>query len=118
MLVPTITAHTDPAHRIVSVAVSGPLFTADHTAALVHACGGVPQRYGLLIDLSGVTTISDTGLHALRERARSSAVAGQRLAFVCSELLLRAELVLADLDTLAPVLGSADDALVLAAMAA
>jgi anti-anti-sigma regulatory factor len=118
MLVPTITAHTDPAHRIVSVSVSGPLLTVEHAAALLQACGGVAQWNGLLIDLSGVTAISDTGVRALRDRAHASALTGQRLAFVCSELLLRAELVLADLDTLAPVLASSDDALVLAAMAA
>lgn len=118
MLVPTITAHTDPSRRIVHVTVTGPLFTVDHTSAFRQACGGVGQWYGLLIDLSGVTGISDTGVRALRERARASAVTGQRLAFVCSELVLRTELVLADLDTLAPVLASANDALVLAAMAA
>ena len=31
---------------------------------------------------------------------------GQQLVFVCSELMLRGELILADLDTLAPVLQS------------
>ena len=118
MSVPTITAHPDATRRIVTVTVAGPLLTVEHTKHLSHACGGVPHWYGLLIDISAVTSISDTGVHALRDRARLSAVVGQRLAFVCSELLLRAELVLADLDTLAPVLASADDALVIAAMAA
>jgi anti-anti-sigma regulatory factor len=118
MSVPTITAHTDPIHRIVTVSVAGPLLTVEHTKQLSFACGGVPHWYGLLIDITAVTSISDTGMHALRDRARLSAVVGQRLVFVCSELMLRAELILADLDTLAPVLDSADDAVVVAAMAA
>ena len=118
MSVLTITAHTDPTRRIVTVTVAGPLMRVEHTKQLSFACGGVPHWYGLLVDVTSVTSISDTGVHALRDRARLSAVVGQRLAFVCSELLLRAELVLADLDTLAPVLASADDALVIAAMAA
>lgn len=118
MSVPTITAHADPTRRIVTVTVAGPLMTVEHTKLLAHACGGVPHWYGLLVDVSAITSISDTGVHALRDRARLSAVVGQRLAYVCTELMLRAELVLADLDTLAPVLSSADDALVVAAMAA
>lgn len=118
MLVPTITAHTDPNHRIVTVSVTGPLFTVDHTSELLLACGGIPHWYGLLVDLSGVTVISDTGLQSLRERAKAAALTGQRLVFVCSEQMLRCELLLADLDTLAPVLPSADDAIVVAALAA
>ena len=43
---------------------------------------------------------------------------GHRVAFVCTDLMLRSELVLADLDTLAPVLPTEDDAMPLVGWAA
>jgi anti-anti-sigma regulatory factor len=110
MLAPALTAHTDLHRHHVSVSVSGPLTTDDHTEALRAACMPLPRTYGLIVNLSGVTIITDAGLRGLRQLAAAVHAAGHRVAFVCSELILRAELVLADLDTLAPVLQADEQA--------
>jgi anti-anti-sigma regulatory factor len=94
----------------VAVTVSGPLTTAEHTDALRAACFPLPHTYGLIVNLSGVTVITDAGLRGLRQLAAAVHAAGHRIAFVCSELIMRAELVLADLDTLAPVLQADEQA--------
>jgi hypothetical protein len=65
-----------------------------------------------------VSLIAEVGLDALREVARTCTERGQQLVFVCSELILRSELILADLDTLAPVLQSEEQAVPLVSMAA
>ena len=54
----------------------------------------------------------------LRDVARICADRGQQLVFVCTELMLRSELILADLDMLAPVLPSEEQALPLVSVAA
>jgi anti-anti-sigma regulatory factor len=95
-------AHPDG--HLTSLSVSGPLLGTAHGAELVATVAGVPLSDGLVIDLSQVTVINDQGLDLLRALARRAKAGGQRLAFVCTELILRSELVLADLDTLAPVL--------------
>ncbi len=104
MLAPALTAHTDLHRHHVAVSVAGPLATEDHAAALHAACLPLPRTYGLIVNLSGVTIITEAGLKGLRALATAVHAAGQSVAFVCSELILRAELVLADLDTIAPVL--------------
>lgn len=118
MLAPSLVAHADLHRHHVSVAVSGPLATVDHGAALQTACLPLPHGYGLIVDLSGVTFVTDTGLHGLKELARRTFAAGHSIAFVCSELMLRAELVLADLDTVAPVLQAPEQAYPLVGFAA
>lgn len=118
MQMPTLTARTDPQHRLAVVEVTGPLTTSDHARALAEVCAGSPAGYGLITQLSAVTSINDTGLDALKSVAACSARRGQRVAFVCSELMLRADLVLSDLDTLAPVVGDYDIALPLVSRAA
>jgi anti-anti-sigma regulatory factor len=110
MLAPALTAHTDLHRHHVSVTVSGPLTTEDHTDALREACLPLPRTYGLIVNLSGVTIITDAGLRGLRQLASAVHATGHRIAFVCSELIMRAELVLADLDTLAPVLQADEQA--------
>ena len=95
-------AHPDG--HLTSLALSGPLLGTDHGAELVAFAATVPATHGLVIDLSHVTVINDQGIDLLRELARSAIASGQRVAFLCTELILRSELVLADLDTLAPVL--------------
>jgi len=57
-------------------------------------------------------------MRGLRELARATAAAGHRVAFVCSELILRSELILGDLDMLAPVLQADEQALPLVGYAA
>ncbi len=106
----TLIARTDPNRHVATVEVSGPLNTAEHIDQLRMACSSSPARYGLLVLLSAVTVINDDALDGLREIAATSARRGQTIAFVCSELLLRAELVLADLDTLAPVVETIEQA--------
>lgn len=118
MLAPALTAHTDLHRHHVAVSVHGPLATADHGAALHAASLPLPPGYGLIVNLSGVTIITDTGVRALKRLAADTAALGHRVAFVCSELILRAELVLADLDTLAPVLQADEQAFPLVGFAA
>lgn len=110
MLAPALTAHTDLHRHHMAVAVHGPLTTEDHAAALQSACVPLPRTYGLIVNLSGVTVITEAGLRGLRALADSVHAAGHRIAFVCSELIMRAELVLADLDTVAPVLQADEQA--------
>ena len=104
MLAPALTAHTDLHRHHVAVSVAGPLATEDHAAALQAACLPLPRTYGLIVNLNGLTVITEAGLSGLRQLAAAVHAAGHSIAFVCSELIMRAELVLADLDSLAPVL--------------
>lgn len=104
MLAPALTAHADMHRHHIAVSVSGPFTTEDHADALRAVCFPLPRTYGLIINLSAVTIITDAGLRGLRQLAQVVHAAGHSIAFVCSELIMRAELVLADLDTLAPVL--------------
>jgi anti-anti-sigma regulatory factor len=104
MLAPALTAHADMRRHHIAVSVSGPLTTEDHADALKAVCMPLPRTYGLIVNLSGVTVITEAGLKGLRQLAQVVRSAGHSVAFVCSELIMRAELILADLDTLAPVL--------------
>jgi len=118
MLAPTLTAHTDLHRHHVAVAVAGPLTTDDHAAALQAACLPLPRTYGLIVNLSGLTVVTEAGLRGLRQLAQAANAAGHSIAFVCSELIMRAELVLADLDTLAPVLQADEQAFAIVGYAA
>jgi anti-anti-sigma regulatory factor len=99
-----------PGGHLTVLALSGPLLGVDHAAELLAATGAVPGSDGLVIDLSQVTVINDQGLDVLRRLAIAERAEGRRLAFVCTELILRSELILADLDALAPVLDRAEHA--------
>lgn len=118
MLAPALTAHTDLQRHHVAVSVTGPLATADHGLALQAACLPLPPTYGLLVNLSAVTILTDTGMKALRELAKAVTSAGHQMAFVCSELIMRAELILSDLDMIAPVLQADEEAVPLVGFAA
>ena len=118
MLAPSFVTHADLHRHHVVVAVSGPFTAAEHGDALRAAGLPLPTGYGLLVDLSGVTVIADPGVRALKDLARSTLSAGHSVAFVCSELLLRAELILADLDVVAPVLQALEQAYPLVGFAA
>ncbi len=104
MLAPALTAHADMRRHHIAVSVNGPLTTEDHAEALRAACLPLPRTYGLIVNLSGVTLITEAGLKGLRQLAQMVRTTGHTIAFVCSELIMRAELILSDLDTLAPVL--------------
>ena len=118
MLAPTLTAHTDLQRHHVAISVHGPLATADHGQALIEACLPLPATYGLLVNLSNVTTLTEAGMCSLRDLAKAVAESGHRIAFVCSELILRSELILGDLDMPAPVLQADEQALPLVGFAA
>ena len=118
MLAPTLTAHTDLHRHHVAVGVTGPLATADHTAALATACLPLPPTYGLLVNLSSVTILTEAGMSGLRDLAKRVTASGHQMAFVCSELIMRAELILGDLDMFAPVMQADEQALPLVGYAA
>lgn len=106
MLAPALSAHTDLLRHHVVIAVSGPLTTADHAAALAAACLPLPPTYGLLVNLSDITSVTETGIEGLRCLARSTQAEGHPIAFVCGRSVLREALLLAGLDAAAPVLAA------------
>ncbi len=118
MLTPILTSHTDTYRLVTMVAVSGPILNRDHAESIRTTCLNGPAGYGLVVNLSAVSLIAEIGLDALRDVARACAGRGQQVVFVCSELMLRSELILADLDTLAPVLPAEEQAIPLVSMAA
>jgi anti-anti-sigma regulatory factor len=100
------------------VAISGPIVNRDQAEAIRNTCLAGPPSHGLIINLSGVSLIAEVCLQALRDVAGSCTGRGQHVVFVCSELMLRSELILADLDTLAPVVATEEQAIPLVNMAA
>jgi anti-anti-sigma regulatory factor len=118
VLTPVLTAHTDTFRHVTMISIAGPIINREQATAIRSTCLIGPQSYGLVINLSGVSLIAEVGMNALREVARICAERGQQLVFVCAELMLRSELMLADLDTLAPVLQSEEQAVPLVSVAA
>ena len=118
MLAPALSAHTDLQRHHVVIAVSGPLTTDDHAAALTAACLPLPPTYGLLINLSAVTELTEAGIDGLRRLADTVKMGSHLIAFVCSDSVLRAGLLLAGLDTIAPVLQAEEEAVPLVGYAA
>ena len=118
MLTPILTAHTDTSRHLTMISVAGPIVNREQAMSIRSTCLIGPQSYGLVINLSGVSLIAEVGLEALRDVARTCSERGQQLVFVCAELMLRSELILADLDTLAPVLQSEEQAIPLVSVAA
>ena len=118
MLTPVLTAHTDTFRHFTMISVSGPIINREQALSIRSTCLIGPQSYGLVINLSGVSLLAEVGVEALRDVARICADRGQQLVFVCAELMLRSELILADLDTLAPVLQSEEQAVPLVSVAA
>ena len=110
MLAPELTTHTDLDLHHMTITVAGPVATSDHAAALATVCADVPAGFGVVVNLSRVTFLTETGVRGLRRLATALTAAGTSIAFVCSELILRAELILADLDLVAPVLQADEQA--------
>ncbi|MEP7045538.1 MAG: hypothetical protein ABI949_02600, partial [Ilumatobacteraceae bacterium] len=100
MLTPILTAHSDTFRHVTMISVAGPIVNREQATSIRSTCLIGPPAYGLVINLSGISLITEVGLDALREVARVCADRGQQLVFVCTELMLRSELMLADLDTL------------------
>ena len=118
MLTPILTAHTDTLRHVTMISVAGAIINREQAASIRSTCLIGPPSYGLVINLTGVSLLAEVGLDALREVARVCSARNQQLVFVCSELMLRSELLLADLDTLAPVLQSEEQAVPLVCAAA
>ena len=118
MLTPTLTAHTDTYRHLTMISVMGPIINREQALSIRSTCLIGPPSYGMIINVSGVSLIAEVGLDALRDVAKTCKERGQQLVFVCTELMLRSELILADLDTLAPVLQSEDEAVPLVSIAA
>ena len=118
MLTPILTAHTDTYRHVTMIAIAGPIINREQATSIRSTCLIGPPSHGLVINLSGVSLIAEVGLDALREVARTCAERGQQVVFVCTELMLRSELILADLDTLAPVLQSEEQAVPLVSVVA
>ncbi len=118
MLTPILTAHTDTSRHVTMISIAGPIINREQATSIRSTCLIGPPGYGLVINLTGVVLLAEVGLEALREVARVCSERGQQLVFVCSELMLRSELLLADLDTLAPVLSSEEQAVPLVGVAA
>ncbi len=100
------------------ISIAGPIINREQATSISSTCLIGPPSYGLVINLTGVSLLAEVGLDALREVAGVCAERGQQLVFVCSELMMRSELILADLDTLAPVLPSEEQAVPLVVAAA
>jgi anti-anti-sigma regulatory factor len=114
LLHPTFVTRTLPEALIAVVEVSGPLTDLHHAEALSDVCTACPAEFNLVVQVSAVSQMNDAGLAALRTVANAGATRGQRVIFLCSELMLRADLVLSDLDTIAPVVDAEEEAFALA----
>lgn len=107
---PTLLIRTDVERQVLSLHVSGPLVALDDVDLVRDACLAAPAAFGVLINLSAVTRISPLNLAELRRLVTRLAEHGHQVAFVCTELMLRAELIVGDLDTVAPVLAADEQA--------
>jgi len=115
---PTLTIRTDVERGVVAIHVAGPLVAIDHSDLVRDAALAAPIGFGVLINLSAVTRVSPINLAELRRLGRQLAAGGHQLAFVCTELMLRAELIVGDLDSVAPVLAADEQAVPLLSAAA
>ncbi|MCB0998654.1 MAG: hypothetical protein KDB40_05095 [Acidimicrobiales bacterium] len=118
MLSPILIASTDTNRKLLVMTVEGPLVDPDHVDALRLVLPAVPAGHSLIVDLSGATEFSAGALAGLRAVAQESIELGQTMVVVCGDLERRAELVLADLDTLVPVVEAVEHALPLTRAAA
>lgn len=104
MPAPVLCTRIDRQLGAVVLTVSGPLTTCDHVDALKSSLADVPGGYSLIIELDAMTTLSAKSLGCLRDMAHDAITQGIRLILVSESIDVRANLVLADLDSLAPVL--------------
>jgi len=111
MLSPILVASTDPDRQVAIMTVEGPLDESSHIEALRQALPALPLGYGFVIDVSAATDVSDASIEGMRHIARDATRSGQMVIFVCNDITLRASLVVAGLDSLAPVVGTVEDAI-------
>jgi anti-anti-sigma regulatory factor len=117
-LSPLLIASTDASRQLLVMTVEGPLIDPDHVEALRLVLPAVPAGHSLIVDLTEVTEVSDEAIDVLRSIAVDAVAMGQTMIVVCGHLAHRTELVLADLDTLVPVVAALEDAVPLARAAA
>ena len=101
MLADPDTADTDVTHTVSLIDPASPGRSSPPTTRdpLRDACLAAPTGYGVVINLSAVTRVSPLNLAELRDLAAQLArERGHQLVFVCTELMLRSELILGDLD--------------------
>lgn len=118
MLSPILIASTDSSRQLLVMTVEGPLVDLDHVEALRLVLPAVPVGYSLIVDLTGATAFSESALTCLRSVAQEATEIGQTMIVVCGDLDRRTDLVLADLDTLVPVVEAVEQALPLTHAAA
>jgi hypothetical protein len=118
MLSPILIASTDTTRRLLVMTVEGPMVDPQHVEALRMVLPAVPAGHSLIVDLSGCSEFSQASIDALRSVAREAVEQGQVMVVVCGDLERRTELVLADLDTLVPVVEAVEQALPLTQAAA
>jgi hypothetical protein len=118
MLSPVLIASTDPVRQLLVMTVEGPMIDPQHVEALRLVLPAIPPEHSLIVDVSGSTGFSDDSLDTLRSIAQESIELGQTMILVCGDLTMRTELVLADLDTLVPVVEAVEHALPLTRAAA
>ena len=104
MSAPVLCTRLDRQNGAVILTVSGPLTTCEHVDSLLHSLRDVPAGYSLVIELDAMTTLSAKSLGCFRDMAQQAIRQGIRLILVSESIDVRANLVLADLDSLAPVL--------------
>jgi anti-anti-sigma regulatory factor len=118
MLSPILIASTDSSRQLLVMTVEGPLVDPDHVDALRVVLPAVPAGHSLIVDLTGASAFSESALRALRAVAQEAIEIGQTMIVVCGDLDRRTDLVLADLDTLVPVVEAVEQALPLTRAAA
>jgi hypothetical protein len=111
MLSPILIASTDTTRHLLVMTVEGPMVDPDHVEALRMVLPAVPAGHSLIVDLSGASAFSEASIEALRSVAREAVDHGLVMIVVCGSLERRTELVLADLDTLVPVVEAVEQAL-------
>jgi hypothetical protein len=89
MLSPVLIASTDDIHRMLLMTVEGPLVDPAHAAALRTVLPAVPPGFSMVVDLSGVGWFSEASLA-----------------------------MMADIDTLVPVVEAIEQALPITRLAA
>ena len=111
MLSPILVASTDARHQLLVMTVGGPMEDPDHVEGLRAVLAVVPSGYRLIVDLTEVVSFSADTIETLRSIARDAVEHGITMIVVCGDLAHRTELVLADLDTLVPVVEAVELAL-------
>ncbi len=115
---PVLCSRTDQTLGAVVLTVSGPLTVDAHIDTLQSTLDSLPDGFSLIVEFDDMTTLSTIGLAGMRTLAKHAATDGVQLLFVSQSLDVRANLILSDLDSLAPVLHNLAQARQIVALAA